>query len=77
MKKIEILGMGCSKCNQLESNAKKAVTETGIEAEVTHVADLRKIAEYKVLITPAIVIDGVVKASGKIASVEEIKKWIL
>ena len=77
MKKIEILGMGCSKCNQLENNAKKAVTETGVEAEVTHVADLRKIAEYRVLVTPAIVIDGVVKASGKIVSVDEIKKWIL
>jgi small redox-active disulfide protein 2 len=77
MKKIEILGMGCSKCNQLENNAKKAVAETGVEAEVTHMADLRKIAEYRVLVTPAIVIDGVVKVSGKIASVEEIKKWIL
>jgi len=77
MKKVEILGMGCAKCNQLESNAKKALAETGVEAEVVHVADLKKIAEYKVLFTPAIVIDGVVKASGKIASVEEIKKWIV
>jgi len=77
MKKIEILGMGCSKCNQLEGNAKKAVSETGVEAEVVHVADLKKIAEYKVLFTPAIAIDGVVKSSGKIASVEEIKKWIV
>jgi small redox-active disulfide protein 2 len=77
MKKIEILGMGCAKCNQLESNARKAVAETGVEAEVSHVADLKKIADYKVLFTPAIVIDGVVKASGKISSVEEIKKWIV
>lgn len=76
MKKIEILGSGCAKCNQLEGNAKKAVSETGVEAEVIHIADLKKIAEYKVLFTPAIAIDGVVKASGKIASVEEIKKWL-
>lgn len=76
MKKIEVLGMGCSKCNQLESNAKKAVAEAGVEAEVVHVADLKKISEYKVLFTPAIAVDGVVKASGKIASVDEIKKWI-
>ena len=76
MKKIEILGMGCAKCNQLENNAKKAVSETGVEAEVVHVADLRKIAEYKVLITPAIVIDGVVKSSGKIPSVDQIKEWV-
>lgn len=76
MKKIEVLGMGCSKCNDLESKAKQAIKESGVEAEVIHVADLRKIAEYKVLITPALVVDGVVKASGKIPSVDQIKEWI-
>jgi len=77
MKRIEILGSGCSKCNQLESNARKAVAEAGVEAEVVHVVDLKKISEYKVLFTPAIAVDGVVKASGKISSVDEIKKWIV
>jgi small redox-active disulfide protein 2 len=76
MKKIEVLGMGCAKCNQLEENAKKAVKETEVEAEVVHVADLKKIAQYKVLLTPAIAIDGVLKASGKIPSVDQIKEWI-
>ena len=76
MKRIEVLGMGCAKCNDLEAKAKQAVKETGVEAEVVHVADLKKIAQYKILFTPAIAIDGVVKASGKIPTVDEIKAWI-
>ncbi len=76
MKKIEVLGMGCSKCNDLEAKARQAVKESGVEAEVVHVADLRKIAEYKVLMTPALVVDGLVKVSGKIPTVDQIKEWI-
>lgn len=76
MKKIEILGPGCPKCNQLEERAKEAVKELGIEAEVIKVKDIKKISSYGVMITPALVIDGVVKAAGKIPKVEEIKKWL-
>jgi small redox-active disulfide protein 2 len=76
MKRIEVLGMGCAKCHDLEAKAKQAVKETGVEAEVIEVADMKKIAAYKVLFTPALVVDGVVKVSGKIPSVDEIKAWI-
>lgn len=75
-KKIEILGMGWAKCNQLAERAKDAVKELGIEAEVIKVDDIRKIAGYGVLMTPALVVDGVVKVSGKVPKVEEIKGWI-
>jgi small redox-active disulfide protein 2 len=76
MKKIEILGMGCSKCNQLEERAKDAVKELGIEAEVIKVQDIKAITNYGVLVTPALVVDGVVKVAGKVPKVEEIKKWL-
>lgn len=76
MKKIEVLGMGCAKCNQLEERAKDAVKELGIEAEVTKVKDIKTITNYGVLVTPALVIDGVVKVAGKIPKIEEIKEWI-
>jgi small redox-active disulfide protein 2 len=76
MKKIEILGMGCAKCNQLEERAKEAVKDLGIEAEVLKVKDVKTIANYGVLITPALVVDGVVKVTGKLPKVEELKKWI-
>ena len=74
--KIEILGMGCPKCKMLEANAKKAVEELKIKAEITKVTDVDKIIEYGVMSTPAIVVDGKVKSYGKIANVEEIKKFL-
>ena len=76
MKKIEILGMGCSRCNQLAERAKDAVKELGIEAEVVKVQDIKAITNYGVLITPALVVDGVVKVAGKVPKLEEIKGWI-
>ena len=76
MKKIEVLGMGWPKCNQLEARAKEAVKELAIEAEVIKVKDIKTISNYGVLITPALVVDGVVKVAGKVPKVEEIKEWI-
>ncbi len=76
MKRIEILGMGCSKCNQLEDRAKQAVRDLGIEAEVVKLTDIKTISSYGLLITPALVVDGVVKVAGKVPRVEEIKGWI-
>jgi small redox-active disulfide protein 2 len=76
MKKIEILGMGCPKCNQLAERAKEAVRELGIEGEVVKVQDIKTITNYGVLITPALVVDGVVKVAGKVPKLEEIKAWI-
>lgn len=74
--KIEILGMGCPKCKQLEANARKALEEAGKKAEVIKVTDMNKIIAYGIMATPAIVIDGKVKASGRIPDSSEIKKWL-
>jgi small redox-active disulfide protein 2 len=74
--KIEILGTGCPKCKQLEGNARKAAEEVGKKAEIVKVTQIDKIIEYGVMSTPAIVIDGKVKASGRIPEVSEIKKWL-
>ena len=57
--------------------AKDAVKGLGIEAEVTKVNDIKTITNYGVLITPALVVDGVVKVAGKVPKVEEIKEWII
>ena len=74
--KIEILGTGCAKCSKLDANAREAVNSLGIEAEVIKVEDIKKIMDYGVMITPALAVDGEVKSSGKVLSVEEIKKII-
>lgn len=73
MMKIEILGMGCKKCSDLMDNAKKAASELNIAAEFAKVDDIKVIMSYGVMTTPALVVDGVVKVSGKTPSVEEIK----
>jgi len=74
--KIEILGTGCPKCKILEENARKAVEEMKIKAEIVKVSDIAKIVEYGIMTTPAIVINGEVRSYGKVSTVEEIKKWL-
>jgi small redox-active disulfide protein 2 len=74
--KIEILGMGCPKCKKLYENTQSAVKELNVQAEVVKVEDIQKIMDYGLMSTPAIAIDGEVKAAGRIPTPDEIKKWI-
>lgn len=74
MKKIQILGTGCKKCEELMNNTKKAVEELKLEAEIEKVEDIMEIMKFSVLMTPAIVVDGEVKASGKVLSPDKIKE---
>jgi len=74
--KIEILGTGCAKCKKLYENTLEAVKQSGKEAQVSKVEDIKEIMGYGVMSTPAIVVDGVVKASGKLVSPEEIKAML-
>lgn len=71
--KIEILGTGCTKCKALEENAKKAIADAGIFAQVEKVEDIEKIMAYGVMSTPGLVINGEVKSTGKLLNSEEIK----
>jgi len=70
--KIEILGTGCSKCRELEAKVKEAVARSGKFVQIEKVEDIMKIMEYNVMSTPGLVIDGVVKSTGKVPSVDEI-----
>ena len=70
--KIEILGTGCAKCKALETNTKEALTKIGGFHDVTKVEDIMEIMKYNVVSTPALVVDGVVKSTGKLLSVDEI-----
>lgn len=74
--KIEILGMGCPKCKKLYENAQAAVKDLGVQAEIVKEESIVKITEYGVMSTPALVVDGDIKAAGRIPNPEEIKKWI-
>ena len=72
--KIEILGTGCLKCTRLFENAKQAVSEANLEAEVLKVQDINEITNFGVMMTPALAIDGEVKSTGKLLSPDEIKQ---
>jgi len=74
---IQILGTGCAKCRTLLENAKKAVAELGVEALVEKVEDIQQIMAFEVLMTPGLVVNGEVKAAGRVPNVEEIKRVIL
>ncbi|TJX65331.1 thioredoxin family protein [Soehngenia saccharolytica] len=71
---IKILGSGCKKCNELEENAKEAVKEVGLNAEIIKVTDFKEIAKYGVMTTPALVIDEKVVSKGKVLKKDEIKE---
>ncbi len=70
--KIEILGTGCAKCIALENNTKEALKQIGGFHEVVKVDDVVKIMEYNVMSTPGLVVDGIVKSTGKLLNVNEI-----
>lgn len=74
--KIEILGTGCPKCKKLYETVQTAVRESGVTAELVKIENMSKIIQYSVMMMPAIVIDGAVKASGRIPSAEEVKGWL-
>ncbi|GAE44130.1 redox-active disulfide protein 2 [Mesobacillus boroniphilus JCM 21738] len=73
MMNIKILGTGCKKCQELEKNTRIAVEELQLEAQVEKVEDIKEIMKYKVMSTPALVIDEKVVSTGKLLTVNELK----
>ena len=70
--KIEILGTGCPKCKKLHSLVEEAADQLQLSCDIEHVTDIKRIMAYGVMITPALVIDGEVKFSGKVPSLEDL-----
>ncbi|AGB03712.1 small redox-active disulfide protein 2 [Methanoregula formicica SMSP] len=77
MTKIEVLGTGCAKCKRLLSNAEQAVDELKMNAEVIKVDDIDVIVDRGVMMTPALFINGEVRAEGRVPDVNEIKKMLM
>jgi len=74
--KIEVVGPGCQRCITTEKNVHEALKQLGISAEVTKVTDVAEFAKKGVMFTPAVIVDGQVRISGKIPSTEELKEVI-
>jgi small redox-active disulfide protein 2 len=75
--KIQILGTGCPKCKALASNAEKAVKELGLNADIEKVTGIQDILKFQILMPPGLVIDGEVKAAGRVPSTDEIKQLLV
>jgi len=76
MKKLQILGTGCPKCVRLAEAAQEAATQLGLACEVEKVTDINRIVSFGVMVTPALVVDGVVKVAGRVPDVTELKSLI-
>ena len=74
--KIKVLGSGCKNCQNLEKNVNAALKESGKNAEVEKVTDMKEILKFGVMKTPALVIDEKVVVSGRVATVKELKEII-
>lgn len=68
-----VLGTGCAKCNQLYQVTERAARELGVPYELNKVTDLKQIMALRVMLTPALVVNGSVKVTGKVPSLEEVK----
>ncbi len=76
MKKLQILGTGCPKCKKLAENAEAAAKAMGIQYTIEKVTDISAIMQFGVMMTPALVVDGVVKVVGKVPDAEAIKAML-
>lgn len=74
---IKILGSGCSNCKKLEHNARKAIEELGINAQIIKVENPFEIMSYRIMSTPALVINGRVLVAGRVAKTKEIKEILM
>lgn len=75
--KLQILGTGCAKCNALTQATEQAAQSLGMPYELEKVTDLKQIMSFGVMMTPALVVDGKVKVSGKVPSVDDLKKLLV
>ena len=74
--KIQVLGTGCAKCKLLAEQTERAVRELGLAAEVEKVTEINEILDFGVMMTPALVIDGEVKVTGKVPAIDELKDML-
>jgi small redox-active disulfide protein 2 len=74
--KIQVAGPGCPRCHETEKNVREACAQLNLAADISHVFDLKELAKLGVLFTPAVIVDGKIIVSGKLPTVEELKKLL-
>lgn len=75
--KIEVCGPGCKRCHTTLKNVQDAVATLNVIAEIVYITDMKEMMARGVMFTPVVIIDGITKSSGKVPTIEEIKKWLV
>lgn len=76
MKTIQILGSGCAKCQKLADAAEAAARDLGVDYRLEKITDINRFAEFGVMMTPAMVVDGELKVSGKIPTDQVLRQML-
>ena len=76
MKLVQVMGPGCSKCNETAKIVEEAIAESGVEARMEKVSDFAEIARLGVFTTPAVAINGAVKVVGKVPKKADVIAWL-
>lgn len=76
MKLVQVMGPGCSKCNETAKIVEEAIAESGVEARMEKVSDFAEIARFGVFTTPAVAVDGEVKIVGKVPKKADVIGWL-
>lgn len=74
--KVQVLGIGCARCNELENEVRNALAELDIAADIEHVTDLKRFASMGVFMTPGLVVDGKVLSQGKVPGRTQLAEWL-
>ncbi|MBM4129382.1 MAG: thioredoxin family protein [Nitrospira sp.] len=72
--KIQVAGPGCPRCHATEQNVFNACAQLNLPADISHIYDVKEFAKLGVMFTPAVIVDGKIVVSGRIPTVEELKK---
>ena len=73
---VKILGAGCSKCKALEQKVRQLDLANQLHLEIEKVTDLKEIMQYGILMTPGLVVDGVLRSYGSIPKDEQLLQWL-
>jgi glutaredoxin len=74
---VKVLGTGCPQCRALTQTLMEILTELQLPAGVDHVTDIKEIARYRVMGSPALVINGKVISVGSVPPKDRIKRWLM
>jgi len=73
---VQIIGKGCPNCEKLEQLCNEVIKEENLEAQVDKVTDVNEFADYGVMMTPGLVVNGKVLSQGKIPVKHTLSKWL-